>query len=265
MTMCHRSIPVMWGIVHVREAGEGDTPIVCVHQTPRSGDEFSEVIQLVSASHRVIAMDLSGMGRSTPHPDGDEITNYAHAIIAACTADGIERCHLVGHHTGAAVAAQVAATRPSLVASLVLSSPPWMDAEARAARAARVGPGIDQVERTDDASYAQGLWDGRASFYPTDRSDLLQRFVADALLVADPTAGHRAVGRWHMENVLPALGQLPVTLVDHQADPFAHPHIARWAAALPHARVAPIPDGMVPLEYTADAFASILLAERWAA
>ncbi len=261
MTVRHRSLPVPWGVVHVREAGESHVPIVCVHQTPRSGDEFREVIQLVAASYRVLAMDLPGMGRSTAHPDGAEITNYADAIIAACAADGIERCHLVGHHTGAAVAAQVAATKPGLVASLVLSSPPWMDAEARAARAARVGPGIDEVEQTDDASYAQGLSTGRASFYPTDRPGLLQRFVADALVAADPTAGHRAVSRWHMEDLLPVLGQLPVTLIDHQADPFAHPHISRWATALPAALVAVIADGMVPLEYTAEAFAAIVLAQ----
>jgi pimeloyl-ACP methyl ester carboxylesterase len=259
MTIRHRSIPVPWGVVHVREAGESEVPIVCVHQTPRSGDEFREVMELLSPSHRVVAMDLPGMGRSTPHPDGAEITNYADAIVAACTADGIERCHLVGHHTGAAVAAQVAATQPSHVASLVLSSPPWMDAEARAARAAQVGPGIDQVEHTDAASYAQALWAGRASFYPTDRPDLLRRFVVDALLVADPTTGHRAVGRWRMEEVLAALAQLPVTFIDNQADPFAHPHIARWSAVLPDACVAVIADGMVPLEYTAEAFAAIVL------
>jgi pimeloyl-ACP methyl ester carboxylesterase len=260
MTVRHRSIPVPWGIVHVREAGVGHVPIVCLHQTPRSGDEFREVMELLSASHRVLAMDLPGMGRSTPHPDGGEITTYAEAIAVACTTDGIERCHLVGHHTGAAVAAQVAATRPGLIASVILSSPPWMDAEARAARAARVGPGIDQVERIDDTSYAQGFSAGRAAFYPTDRPDLLQRFVADALLVADPTAGHRAVGRWRMEDVLPKLDSLRATLVDHQSDPFAHPHIARWSAALPDARVAVIADGMVPLEYTAEAFAAIVLA-----
>ena len=260
MTIRHRSIPVPWGTIHVREAGDSDVPIVCVHQTPRSGDEFREVMELLRPAHRVLAIDLPGMGRSTPHTDGAEITNYADAVLAACTADGIERCHLVGHHTGAAVAAQVAATRPGLVTSLILSSPPWMDAEARAARAARAGPGIDQVERTDDTSYAQALWDGRASFYPTDRADLLQRFVVDALLVADPTTGHRAVGRWRMEDVIPALGQLAVTLIDHQADPFAHPHIARWAAALSDACVAVIADGMVPLEYTAAEFAAIVLA-----
>ncbi len=260
MTVRHRTIPVPWGIVHGREAGVGHVPIICLHQTPRSGDEFREVMELLSPSHRVIAMDLPGMGRSTPHPDGAEITTYAEAVVAACRVDGIAQCHLVGHHTGAAVAAQVAASRPDLIASLILSSPPWMDAEARAASAARVGPGIDQVDRTDDGSYAQRLSAGRAAFYPTDRPDLLQRFVADALLVADPTTGHRAVGRWRMEDVLPALRHLSVTLIDHQADPFAHRHIAQWTAALPDARLAVIPDGIVPLEYTAKALAAIVLA-----
>ena len=260
MTVRHRTIPVSWGIVHGREAGVGRVPIICLHQTPRSGDEFREVIELLSPSHRLIAMDLPGMGRSTPHPDGAEITTYAEAVVAACVADGIAHCHLVGHHTGAAVAAQVAASQSDLIASLILSSPPWTDAEARAARAATVGPGIDQVDRTDDGSYAQRLSAGRAAFYPTDRPDLMQRFVVDALLVADPAAGHRAVGRWRMEEVLPALGHLPLTLIDHQADPFAHPHIARWADALPDAHVAAIANGMVPLEYTAKAFAAIVLA-----
>ena len=98
MTIRHRSIPVPWGSVHVREAGVGDVPIVCLHQTPRSGDEFREVMELLGPSHRVLAMDLPGMGRSTPHPDGGEMTTYAEAIAAACSADGIERCHLIGHH-----------------------------------------------------------------------------------------------------------------------------------------------------------------------
>ena len=255
----HRSIDVSWGVVHAREVHGADPPVVALHQTPRSGDEFREVLDRLDGTHHALALDLAGMGHSTPHPDGDRIAAYAAAVAAALRAEGIGRCHLVGHHTGAAVAAELAAEEPGLVETLVLSSPPWIDAEARRRRAEGAGPGVDEVTRAADGSHLGALWGGRAGFYPDDRPDLLDRFVADTLLVAEPAAGHRAVSAWEVEAVIEPLRTLVVVLVDHTADPFAHPHIARWAAELPRADVRAIEGGMVPLEHTADAFAALLL------
>ena len=48
------------GPVHYARLGAG-APVVCIHQTPRSWDEFREVQALLSVSFDVIAMDLPGM------------------------------------------------------------------------------------------------------------------------------------------------------------------------------------------------------------
>lgn len=255
----HLSIEVPWGVIHSRRGacGAGE-PIVLLHQTPRSGDEFREVIEVLGENHHLLALDLPGMGHSTTHPEGNTIDAYADGVLAALNAIDATSLVLVGHHTGAAVAASVAAAEPQRVNTLVLSSPPWIDEETRSTRRARTGPGIDEVTRTETGTHLSDLWAGRAGFYPQGRQDLLDRFVADALLVADPGAGHRAVTEWAMEDTLPTLRTLPVVLVDHQTDPHAHPNIERWQAALAGATVRSIPTGMVPLEYTADAFVEML-------
>ncbi len=255
----HQTIEVPWGVVHARTGTyQSGTPTVLLHQTPRSGDEFREVIEGLGADRWLLALDLPGMGHSTAHSEGDTITGYAAGIVAAVDKLGIDRFCLVGHHTGAAVAAQIAADNQNRITTLVLSSPPWIDEATRQARLARTGPGVDEVAETDDGDHLGALWSGRAGFYPSGRRDLLNRFVADALLVADPGAGHRAVTHWQMEALLPTLRTVPVVLIDHRDDPHAHPNAARWRDALDNPRVVVIHEGMVPLEYTATAFVDAL-------
>lgn len=248
-----------WGVVHARQGScVSGEPIVLLHQTPRSGDEFAEVIELLGNDRHLIALDLPGMGHSTPHPDGDTIEAYANAIDAALATLGVQGCVMVGHHTGAAVAAQFAASQPLRISHLVLSSAPWMDDDERKRRRGRTGPGVDEVERAQDGGHLAALWAGRASFYPPERFDLLDRFVADALVVRDPTAGHRAVTDWNMTSCIETLKSVPTTIVDHVRDPHAHPHVDDWSVALPHAHVVRIEAGMVPLEYTAARFTDII-------
>lgn len=255
-----RSIDVPWGVVHARTGRSERAPaIVLLHQTPRSGDEYAEVIDALGDDHHVIALDLPGMGASSPHPDGASIDSYADAVEHALRVEAVDDVVLVGHHTGAAVAATLTARAALAVTHVVLSSPPWIDDEARRRRRQRPGPGIDEVVRSPRGDHLAALWRGRADFYPTDRPDLLDRFVADALHAVDPTEGHRAVTDWDMESVLPALRRRAVTLVDHVADPHAHPYIGKWSEALPNAQVISIERGMVPLEFTADAFTRVLL------
>lgn len=248
-------IDVGWGQLHVtrRTSSPGGFPLVLLHQTPRSADEYREVIAALPSAIDVIAPDLPGMGNSDEHPGGASIENFAVAVVAVVDALGLGRFDLVGHHTGGVVAIDVAAELGDRVRRLVLSSTPFVDGAARDRRARRKP--IDHVERTDDGSHLTRLWQRRQAFYPQARADLLQRFVADALRAVEPEAGHGAVGRYRMEDRIGRVAA-DVLLVTHGDDPFAAPELPAMQAAFPTARVVTIGGGMVPLEFRADAFAA---------
>ena len=57
-----------YGQVHLADAapvsGDAASTLVCLHQTPRSCDEYRELVPLLAPHLRVIAMDTLGMGRS---------------------------------------------------------------------------------------------------------------------------------------------------------------------------------------------------------
>ncbi|HEY4022641.1 MAG TPA: alpha/beta fold hydrolase [Pseudonocardiaceae bacterium] len=134
------------GQLHYVEHGAGH-PVLLLHQTPRSSDEFREVQPLLAAGARTVAMDMIGFGLSPTGPKPQTIERMAEGAFALLDALGIESTVVLGHHTGGAVAIEMAASRPERVDGLVLSSTPLTDAAFRAARANRAG--VDEAERTD--------------------------------------------------------------------------------------------------------------------
>ncbi|MCW2643597.1 MAG: alpha/beta hydrolase [Dactylosporangium sp.] len=231
------------GQVHYAECGSG-APVVLLHQTPRSWDEYREVLPLLGYTHRAIAMDTIGFGSSAPLSE-HTIEAYAETVVEFLDALELARVDLVGHHTGGVVAVEVAARAPQRVARLVLSSTPYIDAEGREKRRHR--PPIDHVEVDPDGAHLTELWRRRQNFYPPDRPDLLTRFVRDALIVGDDIEkGHEACARYHMEERV-SLIRCPVLCVGASADPYAFPELKPLSLHIPHAQVAVIEGGMVPL------------------
>lgn len=232
------------GQVHYAECGAG-APVVLLHQTPRSWDEYREVLPLLGRTHRAIAMDTAGFGASES-PAEHGIEAYAAVVVAFLDALALPRVTLVGHHTGGVIAIEVTARAPERVERLVLSSTPYIDADARERRKGR--PPIDLVEVTPDGAYLTELWGRRMGFYPPGRPDLLARFVRDALALdpAELEAGHEAVGRYRMEDRVDLI-RCPVLCVGASADPYAFPDLDRLRARLPGAEVAVVEGGMVPL------------------
>jgi pimeloyl-ACP methyl ester carboxylesterase len=141
---------------------------------------------------------------------------------------------------------ETAGRAPDRVRSVVLSSSPFYEPEARAAEAAGRAV-VDDVEQRPDGSHLLELWRIRAAFYPEGNVDLLERFIVDALRAGLPAAeGHRVVARYDTQV---AVGRIscPVLLIGATADPYAYPVLADLRAALPHAEVTEIEGGMVPL------------------
>ena len=74
------------GRIHIASTGSG-APVLLLHQTPRSWDEFRDVLPLLGRHYRVIAMDTVGYGDSDPLPDGKaSIEDWATAAPAPCRA-----------------------------------------------------------------------------------------------------------------------------------------------------------------------------------
>ncbi|MEW9552045.1 alpha/beta fold hydrolase [Nonomuraea sp. NPDC050783] len=244
------------GQVHYAECGTG-APVLLLHQTPRSWDEYREVLPLLGRTHRAIAMDTIGFGASAPLAE-HSIETYAATVVEFLDALGLAEVALVGHHTGGVIAVEVAARAPERVTALVLSSTPYVDAEAREARRHR--PPIDAVEPDPDGAHLTALWRRRQPYYPPARPDLLTRFVRDALIVGDDVErGHEAVSRYRMEDRI-GLIRCPTLCVGASADPFTVPDLGKLSSQLEMSKVAIIDGGMIPLMEQRSVEVSELLA-----
>jgi pimeloyl-ACP methyl ester carboxylesterase len=189
--------------------------VLLLHQTPRSWDEYRDVLPLLGADHRAIALDTLGFGASARPAEPWTIELFAAGVLDLCDALAIDCVALVGHHTGGVVAIEVAAAAPDRVHGLVLSATPFVDAERRQRVASR--PPIDHVVPTADGSHLTQVWANRAGFYPPDRPDLL-----DLPRIAAAIPGARTA-------ILPGTG---VPAVDHRPEQFAAA-VGEFLATLP--------------------------------
>jgi pimeloyl-ACP methyl ester carboxylesterase len=254
-----RFVRVPSGTIHCALAGAGE-PVLLLHQTPRSWDEYRDVLPLLGRSRRAIAMDTPGFGDSTRLPAGeDSIERWAGAAADLLGALELGPVVVVGHHTGAYVAAELAVAHPERVRAVVLSSLHLATREERQAQL-REPPPVDHAERRDDGSHLADLWGKRAPFYPA-AAGLLDRYLVDCLKAGDLAAeGHRVVARYAGEERVPLLA-CPVLLVAATDDPHAYPNLDRLQAAVPHAAIAVIEGGMVPLpDQLPDRFAAAVEA-----
>jgi pimeloyl-ACP methyl ester carboxylesterase len=230
------------GQIHYRTAGTG-RPVLLLHQTPRSSDEYRDVIPLLARELRVIAMDTIGYGDSYTPARTCAVEDYGRGAVDLLDGLGIARAAVVGHHTGAVIGSELAARHPDRVERLVLSNSPYVDAEDRERRKTR--PPIDEVEVREDGSHLTELWRRRLAFYPKGRPDLLARFVMDALKAGDRAEeGHRAVSAYRMETTVAAI-RCPTLVMCGTEDPFSYPRLGPLAAAIRGSRRLEIPGGTV--------------------
>lgn len=134
-----------FGQVHARVA-RPDTarfrPLVCLHQSPKSGLEMEAVMRACAHDRVVLAPDYPGYGMSDPPPSEADasIQVYARAMWAAVDHWCGGPVDLFGNHTGAMVAAEMARVRPHDVGAIMMVSSPILTQEERAAFAAYFTP-----------------------------------------------------------------------------------------------------------------------------
>ncbi|MEQ8734578.1 MAG: alpha/beta fold hydrolase [Rhodospirillaceae bacterium] len=98
--------------VHYRRAGSGP-PVILLHQSPNSSQEYIPLIEDLANDYTVIAPDTPGNGLSDPlELDSPVMTDYAQNVADLMDVLGIEKCPVYGFHTGAVCSLELAWRHP---------------------------------------------------------------------------------------------------------------------------------------------------------
>ena len=137
------------GQMHYRSEDKGEV-VLLLHPGVSSSDAFTKVIPFLSPNYCAIAIDFLGNGDSDPAPYPYKMIDHARTLISFMDSLGIKKASVVGHHTGAKVAAEFAINWPERINKLVLSAIGYWQAT----------PGIEKKEPDNFTSRVEIKPDG---------------------------------------------------------------------------------------------------------
>ncbi len=106
--------------VHYRRCGSG-TPLLMVHQSPRSSSEFEGLMREWGARFTCIAPDTPGFGQSDPLALKEpEIDDFADALVAFARELGLQRTAAYGFHSGGIILVTALNRHPDFFAGLAI-------------------------------------------------------------------------------------------------------------------------------------------------
>lgn len=113
-----------FGLVHYYDTGAAGQPLLMFHQAPQTARQFDSVYApLAARGIRAIGVDLPGFGMSDVTSFVPTIEDWARIASPVLDALGIERADVLGHHTGALLATEVALQIPDRVRNVVIHGP----------------------------------------------------------------------------------------------------------------------------------------------
>ncbi|WP_406648553.1 alpha/beta hydrolase [Aliisedimentitalea scapharcae] len=108
-----------FGRVAYRVAGQG-APVLLIHGVGMQSAAWGPQMDALSATHRVIALDMPGHGGSDPVAADADLPVFVAWLDAVLTALGLGPVNLAGHSMGAMIAGGYAACHPDKVARVAL-------------------------------------------------------------------------------------------------------------------------------------------------
>jgi pimeloyl-ACP methyl ester carboxylesterase len=232
-----------YGQLHVHNAiptGGGfdeGTTLLCLHQSPASGRTFRQFARIAAQTRSVYCPDTPGFGESDPPPSAPSIGDYAAAIGDFVDLMRFRQIDVLGYHTGAAIAVELAIAKPTIVRRLVLVAVPVLTVEERAAFQQAPWP----VPPAEDGSHLLAEWQRSQRWRgPGVTLDMLAQSFA-AKLYNGPQAwwGANAVMQWPARERL-ALVKQPVLILRPKDDLWDA--TARAKDAFGNARSVDLPD-----------------------
>ncbi len=130
------------------------TTLLCFHQSPMSVRVFDKFLAEMGQDRSVYAVDTPGFGQSDAPSTQPTIADYAAAMADFLDTMRFRKVDLLGYHTGALIAAELAIARPEQVRKLALVGVPLLNDAERAAF--RKSPWPTAV--TEDGSHLAIEW-----------------------------------------------------------------------------------------------------------
>ena len=116
-----RLIDTSGGTLQVLDQGDPQgSPIVLLHCATCSMDWWDNLAPLLEPDHRIIRIDLLGMGGSDKPGSGYSIENQASAVAEALAKLHVVGATVVGHSLGGSVAVALAEQSPQLATRIVI-------------------------------------------------------------------------------------------------------------------------------------------------
>jgi pimeloyl-ACP methyl ester carboxylesterase len=188
---------------------------VLLHQVPWSHVYYAHAqAQFAEAGVESVAFDTPGYGLSTKPERAPAIADYARALLEALRPLQTDPVVLVGHHTGATLAVEMARQDPAAVARVVLHGLPiYTRAEAEARLA---GPHWDQTLKRD-GSHLADRWLALSNRV-TGSAESMHWSVFSLFLAGEQEwFGHHAVFKYPMAESLKSL-RVPATVLSNPDD-----------------------------------------------
>ena len=236
-----------FGQMHARLCGEGGVPLVLLHMSPRSSQMWTYLQQALP--RRTIALDRLGYGFSDAPPRALTMLEFAQAALQALDALQIgERFDILGMHTGALEAIEIAHLAPRRVRKLGIVAIPIFNAAERVNGMQTFAQ--MKVSPVADGSHLAAAWRARFQYRqpPWNLADIQRRLV-DYLLAPIPGQAYGAVFGYDAAPRLSALQHPLVAFVPHDD---VYEMSARSRSLLPpHAVYVDLPNCNVDLFLTA--------------
>lgn len=116
--------------LHYRFCGEPECPtLLLLHQTPSSSAMYESLMTQLAGEFFVLAPDTPGFGNSDPLPGVFTIAGVAQLMEGLLRTLDRQGSFVFGHHTGAAIAVQLAFDVPARVVAMALSGPTLLTEE----------------------------------------------------------------------------------------------------------------------------------------
>jgi 2-succinyl-6-hydroxy-2,4-cyclohexadiene-1-carboxylate synthase len=230
------------------DSGQGE-PVTLLHGFTQSRRVWDELIGLLPTRWRWIRPDLRGHGETIVDAGRPHTLDAGSSdLLSLWNHFGLERTHLVGYSMGGRLALQLAAGAPDRLLSLVvMSAHAGLEPARRAARREEDEQLARRIESDGIEAFARE-WSRLPLFAGLARRGAEFTAELDARRVSNRPAGLaaslRGMGAGSMEPLWDQLAVVtcPALFIAGAEDNVYAGHAGRLAQAVPHGRVAIVPD-----------------------